>query len=71
MEADEGEAMQVELDAIEPRQLQSMIRDAVSPYFDESIDDERRAELEDRRERIQGGVDDALDPDFDPPEEDR
>ncbi len=70
MEMDEGEAMQVEMDAIEPRTLQGLVRDAIREHFDDSIDGEREQEISDRQERIQEWLDNALNPDFEPPEGD-
>ncbi len=65
--ATEGVAWQVELDAIEPRALQGIVRDAVMEHWDEAAGERREEELERRRDRIRGWVIDALDPDFAPP----
>jgi len=69
-EARHGEAIQVELDAIEPRTLQGFIRDAISEYWDEDAAEVRETELARRRERIRGWLEAALNPNFRPPRSD-
>lgn len=68
-EARHGEAIQVELDAIEPRTLQRLIREAIRSYWDRVQGARRDRELADRRGRIRAWVQDAIDPDFEPPGE--
>lgn len=66
--ADTGVAWQIELDAIEPKQLQDIIEDAVEQRFDQDIfDTERYAELTSRQKEIRGWVKGALNPKFKPP----
>lgn len=66
--ADTGVAWQIELDAIEPKQLQDIIEDAVEQRFDQDIfDGDREAELDRRRTQIKGWVKSALNPKFKPP----
>ncbi len=65
-----GVAWQVELDAIEPRTLQGLVHDAITSHFDEASSQRRRDELTDRRGRIAEWLEDALNPDFEPPEGD-
>lgn len=61
MEAETGEAMQVELDAIEPNTLQELIRDKIEEYFDEEIyDTDRDDELEKRRKELTDWKESAL-----------
>jgi hypothetical protein len=69
-EAEHGEAIQVELDAIEPRALQGIIRDAIRQEWDEDAGAERDEELQRRRDRIRDWLDDAVNPDFETPEGD-
>ena len=67
--AEHGVAWQVELDAIEPRTLQGLIRDSIRVHFDEEAGERRDEELARRREIIRGWLDQAVNPDFEPPEE--
>lgn len=64
-----GVAWQVELDAIEPRTLQGLIRDAIRVHWDEEAGERRDEELERRRVQIREWLDGAINPDFEPPEE--
>ncbi len=65
-----GVAWQVELDAIEPRRLQTIIREAILPHWDPLAGERREEELGRRRGHIRGWLDEALNEDFDPPQED-
>ncbi len=67
--AEHGVAWQVELDAIEPRQLQVLIREAIAAHWDEEAGGSRRQELGRRRDTIQGWLDEALNADFEEPTE--
>ncbi len=69
MEMTEGEAMQVELDAIEPNTLQELIRDAIQEHFESAAGDRRGEVLARRRERIQEWVDDLMPEDYTPPDD--
>ena len=61
MEDNEGEAMQVELDAIDPPDLQGIIADAIDVEFDEDIYEEERAEeLGERRELIKAWIQEVM-----------
>lgn len=64
---EQGVAWQVELDAIEPRTLQGLIRDAIQGFFDDALGRERNAELQRRRDRIREWLDGAVNPDFEMP----
>lgn len=58
MEEKYGEAMQVELDAIDPPDLQTIIGDAIDEHFDEDIyNDDREAELDERRDQVKEWLD--------------
>ena len=63
----EGVDWQVELDAIEPRVLQGMIRESISAFFDDAIGKERNEELKRRKELMSDWVSRCLNPDFTPP----
>lgn len=65
----EGVAWQVELDAIEPRTLQTLIRDAILGERDASALGRRTRELRRRRARIRTWIDEALNDDFETPRE--
>ena len=69
-QAEHGEAIQVELDAIEPRTLQEIIQDAIRSHWDNDAGRERDEELRQRRERIREWLDDAVNQDFEIPEGD-
>jgi hypothetical protein len=57
MVENEGEAMQVELDAIDPPVLKGIIREAVEEYFDKDIYDNYRAdELEKRKAEVEAWI---------------
>ena len=61
MEERLGEAMQVELDAIDPPDLQTMIGNSIDMYFDENIyQTTRRQELKKRRNIIKEWLEDFL-----------
>jgi len=62
--AREGVAWQVELDAIEPRTLQGIIRTAILEHFDRDIKRERDEELERRRAKIRQWIVESVDMDF-------
>jgi hypothetical protein len=63
MEEKYGEAMQVELDAIDPPDLQTIIGDAIDAHFDEDIyDNDRADELENRRGRVKEWLDKLIVP---------
>lgn len=64
-----GVSWQVELDAIEPRILQGLVRDAIRVHFDEEAGERRDEELARRRLEIRGWIDEAVNPDFEQPEE--
>lgn len=66
--AREGVAWQVELDAIEPRTLQGIIRDSLRAYVDAGATRRRSREQRERREKIQGWLDEAFNDEFTPPE---
>jgi len=66
----EGVSWQVELDAIEPKILQSMIEEEIEQYYSAEQAEVRAKELEKRREKIRGWLDDAFNEDFEPPDED-
>ena len=66
--AEHGVAWQVELDAIEPRTLQGFIRDSINVHWDEEAGERRDEELARRRVRIREWLDEAVNPDFEPPE---
>ena len=68
-EARHGEAIQVELDAIEPRTLQGLIRDAIQELWDDDAGDERNTELQRRRVQIREWLNRAVNPDFEAPGE--
>lgn len=69
--AEHGVAWQVELDAIEPRTLQGIIRDSIQAHFDVDAGARRDEELATRRARISRWLDEALNPEFEPPQERR
>lgn len=69
MEMETGEAMQVELDAIEPNTLQELIRAAIREHFEEEAGERREEVLERRQERIQEWVDEIMPEDYTPPED--
>ncbi len=64
-----GVAWQVELDAIEPRTLQNLIREVIRTRFDSEVGLVREQELESRRARLREWSDEALNDDFEPPKE--
>lgn len=68
--ATEGVAWQVELDALEPRLLQELIRKAIRKHFNEDLKAERDKELERRQKLIKGWVKKAINPNFDRAEDD-
>lgn len=63
-----GVAWQVELDAIEPRTLQGLIREAIREHFDDGTGTLRVNEIQARRSILADYLEDALNPDFEPPE---
>jgi hypothetical protein len=66
----EGVAWQVELDAIEPKTLQEMIDKAIGRHFDQDQKKQRDQELERRKDKIRGYLEDCFNPDFEPPRND-
>jgi len=68
--AEHGVDWQIELDAIEPRTLQELVRKAIREHFDQDLKAERDEELEERKKRIKKWVGKAFNPDFEKPEED-
>ena len=61
MEERLGEAMQVELDAIDPPDLQTIIRDSIDEFFDSEGYELKRGEtLKARRKEIKGWLEDLL-----------
>lgn len=64
-EAKYGEAIQVELDAIEPRTLQGLIQSAIRSEWTEAAGRRRNTELGRRRRQIREWLDGAINPDFD------
>lgn len=68
--AEHGVAWQVELDAIEPRVLQGLVRDAVRAHWERDASQERDIELSRRQAQIRSWLDDAVNQDFTPPEGD-
>ena len=68
--AEHGVAWQVELDAIEPRTLQGLIRDAIRVHYDEEAGERREEELAHRRAQIREWLDEAVNPDFEMPDSD-
>jgi hypothetical protein len=65
----EGVAWQVELDAIEPRKLQGIIRTSVNHFYDSDIATERDDELERRKALMAGWSSKCLDKSFKPPKD--
>lgn len=66
--AEHGVDWQVELDAIEPTQLQDIITEAIDAYFDQDIyDNDRCPELERRQKKLKGWVARCLDKTFQRP----
>ncbi len=63
--AEHGVAWQVELDAIEPRTLQGLVRDAIRGHWDNAAGRRRNTTLGQRRTQIREWLDDAVNPDFD------
>jgi len=67
--AEEGVAWQVELDAIEPKTLQRMVKSNILRFFDNDINNDRKEETEDRRVKLREWVKKAFREDFEPPED--
>lgn len=65
--AEHGVAWQVELDAIEPRTLQGLVRDAIRTHWDARQGRRRDRELGNRRRQIREWLGDAINPDFEIP----
>lgn len=65
---EQGVDWQVELDAIEPAQLQELIKNAIQKHFDPKIFEERNLERERRRAIMKEWADEWLNADFVPPE---
>lgn len=66
---EQGVDWQVELDAIEPAQLQGLIKTAINKHFDPDVyNKERYEELQKRRDKMEEWADEWLNPDFVPPE---
>jgi len=55
-----GDVSSVELDAIEPNVLQDLIRNACMNYYDEDINNEREAIVEENKAQIQSRLDEIL-----------
>jgi len=68
--AEHGVDWQVELDAIEPRTLQELVRKAIREHFDLDLKAERDEELEKRKRRIKKWVSECFNPDFEKPTDD-
>jgi len=68
--AAEGEAWQVELDALEPREMQRLIREAIKKHFNEDLKEVRDEKLEQRKRRSNKWVGKAFNPDFEKPKVD-
>lgn len=68
--AREGVDWQIELDAIEPRTLQEIVRKAIRKHFNDDLKVERDRELARRRKHIRRWINEALDPDFENPDDD-
>lgn len=68
--AEHGVAWQVELDAIDPLQLQKMIDTAIGQHFDPALRKKRDQELERRKELIRGYLEGCFNDDFQKPEGD-
>lgn len=66
----EGVAWQVELDAIEPKMLQKMIENAIKKHYDPKKGQERDKELIFKKEKIRGWIENAFNPNFEPPKDD-
>ncbi len=62
--AREGVAWQVELDAIEPRTLQGIIRSAILAHYDPDVKQERDEELERRRAKIRRWIEESVDMEY-------
>ncbi len=67
MEMKEGEAIQVEMDAIEPRTLQELVREAVRDKYDVEAGERRENVLTFRQERIQNWVDEVFPGEYEGP----
>lgn len=64
----QGVDWQVELDSIEPRELQRLIQASVAEFWDEKAALHRASELTDRRQKIKKLLRKALNPDFEMPD---
>lgn len=64
-----GVDWQVELDALDPKELDRLIRTSIDAYWNESAGKARELELEHRRRRIVRFSKDALNPNFELPDE--
>lgn len=65
-----GEVMQVELDAIEPKILQNMIREAINEHFDRDIRRDVDELVVKRRDMMRKWMSEAFNPKFTPPRND-
>ncbi|MCK9602555.1 MAG: hypothetical protein M0R06_26140 [Sphaerochaeta sp.] len=65
-----GEAMQVELDAIEPNLLQDMIRQSIRQFYSADANRERNYLINNRRKMMKRWVEEAFNPDFEKPDND-
>ena len=65
-----GEAMQVELDAIEPNLLQTMIRGSIRQFYNNDASNKRIDLIAKRRDMMKNWVEDAFNPDFEEPDDD-
>lgn len=62
--------MQVELDAIEPNMLQSMIGRSIRQFYDNDAKKERDDLIDRRRNMMKNWAKDAFNPDFEGPDDD-
>ena len=62
--------MQVELDAIEPNLLQTMIRGSIRQFYDNDASNKRIDLIAKRRDMMKNWVEDAFNPDFEEPDDD-
>lgn len=64
---EQGVDWQVELDSIDPRELQRLIESSVNDYWNSKASKRRKTELESRQEKIKRLLDKALNPSFEMP----
>jgi hypothetical protein len=63
-----GVDWQVELDSIDPRELQELVKNAIASYWDSKVGKRREQELKTRRAKIKSYLKGALNPDFQVPD---